>query len=183
MLANEKEIIHRAQRGDRDALATLYREHYSAIFNYFFYRLGDQTTAEDLTAEVFVRMVDKIDGYRYRGKPILAWLYTIARNLLINYRQRAENAPKLPLEERLVASDGNPVQAAERRLTVDCLQLALNYLTDVQRQVIIGKFIEGRSTAEVAKILNKTEGAIKSLQHRALGALRRAMEKENCYEP
>ncbi|HFD40054.1 MAG TPA: sigma-70 family RNA polymerase sigma factor, partial [Anaerolineae bacterium] len=94
MLANEKQIIQRAQTGDRAALATIYREHYTAIFNYLFYRLGDQATAEDLTAEVFVRMVDKIESYRYRGKPILAWLYTIARNLLINHQQRADNAPR-----------------------------------------------------------------------------------------
>ncbi len=183
MLANEKQLIQRAQTGDRAALATIYREHYTAIFNYLFYRLGDQATAEDLTAEVFVRMVDKIESYRYRGKPILAWLYTIARNLLINHQQRADNAPRLPLQERWVAGTGDPVAAAERRLTVDCLRRAMDYLTDIQKQVIIGKFIEGRPTAEVAKILNKTEGAIKSLQHRALGALRRAMEKENCYEP
>jgi RNA polymerase sigma-70 factor (ECF subfamily) len=150
---------------------------------YVYYRVSDQATAEDLTAEVFVRMVAKIRHYRHRGKPILAWLYTIARNLTTDYYRRNGRNPRMPLDERLVAGSGNPVTAVEGRLAADCLRRALCHLTEAQKLVIVAKFVEDRSNREVARLLGKTEGAVKSLQHRALASLRRAIEKEGCYEP
>jgi RNA polymerase sigma-70 factor (ECF subfamily) len=178
----ESHLIRQAQAGDRSAFAALYDRHQPDVYSYLYYRVSDQSIAEELTAEVFCRMVEKIEHFQHRGKPILAWLYTIARNLLADHYRQARRA-NLPLTERLAAREGNPAQAAEKQLTADCLRLALHRLTQEQREVIIGKFVQGRSNAEVGAILGKSEGAIKSLQHRALAALRRAIDKEGCYEP
>jgi len=183
MIDDEAELIRRAQTGDREAFAAIYDRHRQAILTYTYFRVSDQAAAEDLAAEVFVRMVAGIRRYRHRGKPILAWLYTIARHLLADYYRRNRRGARLPLDERLVAGSGNPVAAVEGQLAADCLQRALRRLSEAQRQVIVAKFVEDRSNREVADLLDKTEGAVKSLQHRALAALRRAIEKEGCYEP
>jgi RNA polymerase sigma-70 factor (ECF subfamily) len=135
-----------------------------------------------MASQVFVRMVEKLDSFRPRGRPLLAWLYTVARNLITDHYRRQERATQLPLDESLVAVDDDPVRDAEQRLLADCLAKVLDLLTEEQRQVILTKFIEGYANVEVARMLGKTEGAIKSLQHRALAALRRGLERERCYE-
>jgi len=182
MSDDERRLIERARVGERSALGALYRQHQPAIFTYLYYRLGDQAAAEDLAAEVFVRMVEQIDRYRDQGRPILAWLYTIARNLLTDHYRRNGRTQVMPLDEQLVAGLGNPVAAIDRRLDEAMLLRALRRLTETQKQVIVGRFVEERPNAEMATILGKTEGAIKSLQHRALAALRRAIEEENSDE-
>ncbi len=183
-LSDETALIRRAQQGDRAALATLHDQYYRAIYTYFATRLEAPQVAEDLTSEVFVRMVQKIPQFRHTGRPLLAWLYTIARNLLTDYHreQQQRNAP-LSLEEHLVAGGDNPAHAVESSMAVDCLRKALKHITEEQRMVVVGKFLEGRRARDVARLLGKTEGAVKALQHRALAALRRAIEQEGCYEP
>lgn len=185
MSEDEIGLIQRAQRGDADACAALYSRHHDAVYRYCYYRLGDAEMAQDLTAEVFVRMVEKLDSFRLRGRPLLAWLYTIARNLVTDAYRQNGRATHLPLE---AAPDLNSddkaalMQRVERRLEADCLAAAMRHLTEDQRQVILLKFMENLSNEAVARMLDKTEGAVKSLQHRALNALRRALEKERCYE-
>jgi RNA polymerase sigma-70 factor (ECF subfamily) len=146
--------------------------------------VNDQPCAEDLTAEVFVRMLTKLKTYIDGDRPILAWLYTIAHNLVIDHYRGARGTPQLSLEEDLVAGDlGHPVKATEARLAQECLAKALRALTEEQRQLILLKFVDERDIREVAALLGKNERAIRSLQHRALSALHRAMTQERCYEP
>jgi RNA polymerase sigma-70 factor (ECF subfamily) len=182
MSNDEFGLIQRAQRGDAAACAALYDRHYEAVYRYCYYRLGDVTLAQDLAGEVFVRMVEKLDSFKPRGRPLLTWLYTIARNLIIDTHRREGRATHLPLDDALTVGEENPSQDVERRLLADCLELALRHLTEDQSRVILLKFLEDYSNAQVARALDKTEGIIKSLQHRALAALRRALEKERCYE-
>ena len=177
----EVELIRQAQTGSKAAFAALYDRHHTTIFTYIYYRVPDQATAEELTAHVFVRMVEKIDGYCYKNKPLLAWLYTIARHTLTDYYRREKKVIWMPLDDDLQA-DSDPMQIVSHNLAVDCLKRALRHLTEDQKQVIIGKFIENHSNQMVGQLLGKSEGAIKSLQHRALAALRRAIDKEGCYE-
>jgi RNA polymerase sigma-70 factor (ECF subfamily) len=125
---------------------------------------------------VFVRVVEKIHGFVYRDRPLLTWLYTIARNLVIDYRRRASRVALLPLDERLVAAKGDPEQAAERALTRQRLAAALEQLTEDQRRVILLRFVEGMDNRETARILGKSVGAVKALQHRALAALQRVLK-------
>lgn len=181
MPENEVELIKQAQAGSKAAFAALYDCHQSAVFTYLYYRAPDQATAEELTAQVFVRMVEKINQYCPQDKPILAWLYTIARHILADYYRQEKHAILLPLDDTLT-SDLNPAHIVDRGLATDCLQQAMQHLTEEQKLVLIGKFVEERSNQGVADLLDKSEGAVKSLQHRALAALRRAIEREGCYE-
>lgn len=183
MPRDDPSLIKRAQRGDQAAFEEIYAQCHSFIYTYIFYRVGDALLAEDLTAEVFVRLVGKVDTFTEQGRPILAWLYTIARNLVADHYRQAGRVNWLPLEEELVSAEGvNPAHVAERRLMHAHLVAALDHLTEAQRQVILLKFVEGLSNKTVGAILDKSEGAIKSLQHRALGALRRVLEQEQGYE-
>lgn len=182
MPSDEARLIQAAKRGERAAFAEIYQRHYDAVYTYLFYRCGDPPLAEDLAGEVFLRLVERISSYTYRGQPILAWLYTVARNLLADwYRQAGRNDP-LPLEERMVAGGSSPSETAERRLEQACLVRAMQHLNESHRQVILLRFVEGLSHAETAQILGRTENATKVLQHRALKALRRALETEGCYD-
>jgi RNA polymerase sigma-70 factor (ECF subfamily) len=185
MTEDETRLIELAQRGDEQACAELYDRHYDAVYRYCYYRVSDVDQAQDLASEVFVRMVEKMDTFRVRGRPLLAWLYTIARNLAIDLHRQNARAKHLPLEHAAeLGSDGrrDPARRVDLRLSAECLAAALKHLTEKQRQVILLKFMEGMHNAQVAKLLGTSEGAVKSLQHRALGALRRALERERCYE-
>jgi RNA polymerase sigma-70 factor (ECF subfamily) len=185
MSEDESRLIQLAQRGDANACAALYGRHYDAIYRYCYYRVEDSELAQDLTSEVFVRMVEKLDTFRSRGQPLVAWLYTIARNLVIDVHRQRGKVVHLSLDEALhLDRDGQPdlVSRVDRRLAADCLAAALKHLTEEQRHVILLRFIEGLNSGQVARILSKSEGAVKALQHRALKALRRALEKERCYE-
>ena len=185
VIEDESRLIQLAKQGDADAFGVLYDRHYDAVYRYCYYRVSDVTLAQDLTSEVFVRMVDKLDTYRVRGRPLLAWLYTIARNLVTDLHRKTEQAMQVPLEEATtIGQDGRRelARGVDRRLQADCLAAALVHLTENQRQVILLRFMEDYRNGQVARILDKSEGAIKALQHRALKSLRRALEKENCHE-
>lgn len=178
----EQRLIQRAQTGDRQAFADLYERYQPAIYNYMYYRIDDPDCAEELTCEVFVRMVQNIQRYQNQGQPCLAWLYTIARNLRIDYYRQNGKAQMVDLEDRLPDQEKSLTETVEIHLKAECLKKVLPYLTEDQQFVVLAKFIEGRNNAEIALLMGKPESAIKSLQHRALATLRRAIEKVGCYE-
>jgi len=175
--ANDHDLARRAQRGDRAAFAEIYDRHYQAIYTYVFYRVSDALLAEDLAADVFVRLVEKIHTFT-PNKPILAWLYTIARNLVIDHHRRHGRTTLVSLDDDLDAADDDPAAAAAAHLQQAALTAALSHLTEDQRLVILLKFVEDCSNACAAAILGKTEGAVKSLQRRALAALGRILQPE-----
>jgi RNA polymerase sigma-70 factor (ECF subfamily) len=180
---DETHLVRLAQQGNQNALVEIYDLFYQSVFTYIFHRVSDQEIAEDLTSEVFVRMVDKIKNFNPQGRPILAWLYTIARNLTIDFYRSHRDAESLSSNEDLIAEDRSPYQVVEERLAQEALGRALGCLTEDQRWVVILKFIEGRDIAEVATILGKNERAVRSLQHRALAALSQTMARERYDEP
>jgi RNA polymerase sigma-70 factor (ECF subfamily) len=182
-MVDEKRLVKQAQQSDRSAVAALYAEYQASVYRYIAYRVGNPAVAEDLTADVFVLMVSNIGKYEYRGRPFLAWLYTIAGNVCKMYYRRQNRTEFEPLPEEMIDHETDPEDIAHNRLTHDRLLAAMPHLTDGQRQVILLKFIEGFDNAEVAAILDKTEGAIRVLQHRALTALRRALIEEVRHEP
>ncbi|MFQ6058725.1 MAG: sigma-70 family RNA polymerase sigma factor [Anaerolineae bacterium] len=174
-MQDDRELIGRAKEYDPAAFAQIYERYYQGIYNYVYYRVGDPSLAEDLVADVFLKVMEGIESFTFRGVPFSAWLYRIANNLVIDYFRRQPRQPELALEEGQLAVEGGPVEALERSLTQEELARALRGLTEDQRQVIILKFVDGLSNTEVAQILGKTEGAIKSLQHRALASLSRIL--------
>jgi RNA polymerase sigma-70 factor (ECF subfamily) len=178
MSEEELRLIKRAKRGDPAAFAKIYDQHQSAIYRYIYYQVGDASTAEDLTSDVFVRLVERIDRFTYRGRPLLAWLYTIARNLVTDHHRRAGRSLPLYPDEQLTATTIDPEKSIEHTLTQEKLAAAIACLTEDQQQVIILKFIEGLDNETTAQTLKKSVGSVKSLQHRALAALQRILEKD-----
>ena len=134
--------------------------------------------ADDLAAEVFVRLVDKIDSFVYQDRPLLAWLYTIAGNLVKDHYKRHSQHTAVPLFEEEIDDSLNLAHLTDLLLAKELLADAMSVLNETQYQVIIYKFVENRTNPEVAQLLNKTEGAVKSIQHRALDSMRRYLERK-----
>jgi RNA polymerase sigma-70 factor, ECF subfamily len=127
-------------------------------------------------------MVEKIESYEPCGHPFLAWLYSIARNLRVDHYRQTARLPLSPIDETYSGDQKPPLASVEQKITQECLRKALGALTEEQASVIIRKFIEDRSNEEVADLLQKPIGAVKSLQHRALASLRKIMEQLGCDE-
>jgi RNA polymerase sigma-70 factor (ECF subfamily) len=166
------DLINRAQQGDVAVITALYDAYHVGVYRYLYYRVESREAAEDLTSEVFLRMLRFISGFQPPGSSFQAWLFQIARNLAIDHHRKMRVRDHLPLEEDLVAGSDRPEAAAERSLTNDTLRAALAKLSDEQRDVILMRFIAEMPIAEVAKSLHKSENSIKGLQRRALTALR-----------
>lgn len=178
---DEVNIIKQAQSGDSEAFEQLYDLYQQPVFSYIFYRVGDQQLAEDLTGDVFVKMVTKIQTFQPGGRPFLAWLYTVAGNQVRDHVRREKRLTWLPLNETDSDGEDGLMTKIGRRLKQEQLIAALDELTDEQRQVIVLRFIEGEPSAAVAKKLGKSLTGVKALQRRAIGALRRLLEQEGAY--
>ncbi len=169
------DVIDRARNGDRAAFAELYDTHVDSVYRYLLYRVREPSDAEDLASEVFTRAFANIHRYRWQGKSFLAWLYTIARNAVTDRRRR--DRPTVDLDDAYGLAEDGPT-AHERAVhgeEVDALRGAVKHLTTEQQEVLVLRFVENLSSRQVAKILGKNEGAIRALQFRALGRLRKIL--------
>lgn len=170
------ELVAAAKRHDERAWAEIYGRHVEQIYAYIYFRIGDRPAAEDLAADVFVRAIQGIQKYEYRGTPLLAWLYRIAHNLTADYRKtaarRASRETSEPPEETEHGIDA--IGLLNER--TDMMQ-AIRALTDDQQQVLILRFYSGMSSAQVAQVMNKPETAVKALQARGLRALKRLLSE------
>jgi RNA polymerase sigma-70 factor, ECF subfamily len=174
----EWDIVRRAQEYDEPAVAALYEKYYPKIYNYAFMQMGDAQASEDLASDVMLKMIESIQKYTFRGLPFGAWVFRIARNRLIDLHRRRRRRGEVDLSGSLSSALASPQALAERALERGQIQVALKHLTDEQRQVIVLKFIQGFDNRSIGQIMGRSEGAIKSLQHRALGALRRLLYQE-----
>jgi len=174
----ERELIRRAKGYDSSAFAEIYERHYQGIYNYLYYRVSDARVAEDLASEVFLKALESIRSFSFRGIRLSSWLYRIAKNAVTDYYRLQPSQADVPLKEGLIAAEGGPGEALEEGIAQKRLRRALRGLTEEQRQVIILKFIDGLDNTEVAQAMGKSEGAIKSLQHRALAALGRILSTD-----
>ncbi len=177
MQDEELNWVKLASQGDGEAVAQLYQRYAPAIFRYVYYRLGDRETAEDMTSEVFCRALEGLPRYQQRGLPFSAWLYRIAGARVIDHYRRARRRPTTDLHPGLPARTGDPVVTAELQLTDEELRWAVTQLTAAQQQVVVLRFVEGLSHEEVARIIGRSEGAVRVLQYRALETLRRILQE------
>jgi RNA polymerase sigma-70 factor (ECF subfamily) len=161
-------------RNDSDAFGELYERYVKKIYSYIYYRTGNQHDAEDLTARVFHRALVHIETYVERGIPFSAWLYRIAHNLVANWHRDRTRRKVIPLDEFVAAGlrSEAPESMAESREEKERLLEAIRRLPEERQQLLILKFVDKLSNAEVGAIMDRSEGAIKSLYHRTLLALR-----------
>ena len=171
---DEKEILKRASQGDEEAFGLLYENYVDRIFNYIYYRTGNVHDAEDLTARVFQRAMKHIPNYQDRGVPFSAWLYRIAHNLVANWHRDRSRKKEIAITEMmsLPARNEHPETTLLRTEKQDALLRLIRTLPSDRQQLLILKFVEGYSNVEIGKIMNRSEGAVKSLYHRTLLALR-----------
>ena len=169
------EVVRLAREGDSAAMTELYEHYRSRIYGYLFYRVGDTHQAEDLTAEVFLRVVEKLPGYRFQAIPFQAWLFQIARNLAIDHYRKTNAHPMVELDANLITNHESPEQATERSVIARQLKQALDRLTTERCDVIVLRFLVGMPVQQVAEALNKSEGSVKALQARGLEALHRML--------
>jgi len=172
---DEESLIRRAQQQDQEAFAQLYEEHFNKIYRYVALRIGDKVEAEDVTQQVFINALRSISSFKWKGIPFAAWLFRIAHNQVVDYLRKKTKQATVPLDESLASSDSNPQLMAEHRLDIEQLLLATKRLTRAQREVIALRFAGELSTAQVAKVMGKSQGAVKALQHSAIVALRKAL--------
>jgi RNA polymerase sigma-70 factor (ECF subfamily) len=171
-------LVERARKLDDGAWQIIFNRHYPRIYSYLYYRVGDPDVAEDLCGEVFERAVKNIHRFKPRGGGLAGWLTRIAQNLAHDYYRRRNARPPDPLElnEAWMSTGDDPARSVLASEDAFYLYKALQSLTPDQRDVILLRFIAQMRTPEVAKTMNKTVGAVKALQHRALASLRRELE-------
>jgi RNA polymerase sigma-70 factor (ECF subfamily) len=176
-IEEEARLVERAQDGDRQAVAELYHRHVDVIFEYTYARVQDAAVAEDLTAQVFLRAIEGLPDYRYKGKPFVSWLYSIARARTADHWRKQHRRDTVPLTDSIPADSPQPEEIAEVESEWVAAIGLLAHLTDDQQDVLILRFIGEMSLSQVAEILGKTVGAVKSIQHRALAALARLRQR------
>ena len=171
---NEADVLERASQGDHGAFGELYTRYIGRIFNYVYYRTGNTHDAEDLTARVFQRAMNHIHNYTDRGVPFSAWLYRIAHNLVANWHRDRSRKQEIPINDLpvLPAKGDQPETLLVRTEEQGALLRHIRKLPPERQQLLILKFVENLSNAEIGQVMGRSEGAIKSLYHRTLLALR-----------
>ncbi len=177
-MQDEESLVHWAKQGDQKAFTQLYEEHFDRIYRYVALRIGDRIEAEDMTQQVFLKALQSISSFKWKGTPFAAWLFRIAHNQVVDYLRKKQKQP-VALDESLVSSDSNPQLMVEHSLDIKQLLSATRQLTEAQREVISLRFTSELSIAQVAKIMSKSQGAVKALQHSAIVALRKALLVSN----
>lgn len=177
-LPDERQLVKLAKSGDPDAFAALYDGYLERIYRYVYFRVADEQTAEDLTSQVFTKAWENLGRYKPTGAPFIAWLYTIARNAVIDHYRTQKEVVALDEVASLSTDGPAPAEVVELQFETESLRVALGRLTEEQQQVLVLKFIAGMSTDEIAGQLGKRAGAVRALQMRALQALARIMEDE-----
>lgn len=176
---DEAQLLEQAYQLDGRALGHIHDRFYPALYHFALYRIGDPTVAEDIAGEVFMRFLNALHTQKSAITSLRSWLFGVAAHLVADhFRNAKRRPPPVPLLENVPASDDAPAVAAERRMRRQAVQTALRDLTEEQQTVLALRFGDGYSLDETADALGKTTHAIKSLQARALGALRRVLVGE-----
>ncbi|UCD98069.1 MAG: sigma-70 family RNA polymerase sigma factor [Chloroflexota bacterium] len=171
---SDEQALKLASKGDQDAFGILYERYVNRIYSYIYYRTGNQHDAEDLTARVFFRALRHVENYKDRGLPLSAWLYRIAHNLVANWHRDNSRRKEVPLDEIILVKQGGelPEIVLIENEEKENLLMVMRRLPADRQQLILLKFVEHLSNAEIGQIMGRSEGAVKSLYHRTLLSLR-----------
>jgi RNA polymerase sigma-70 factor, ECF subfamily len=188
---DDQTLAHQA-RENRDAFGTLYRRHVQSIYRYVYYRVGNHDDTEDLTAKVFIRALKHVHNYNDRGIPFTAWLYRIAHNVVANHHRDNSRHPSVPFEDAEILNGlraGDDIHQVDTDHKIDAdrdrdrLLRAIRKLPEERQSLIVLKFVEQKQNVEIGQIMNRSEGAIKSLYHRTLLQLREILDQDEQAHP
>lgn len=175
VVQDELALLARARTLDADALAEVHDRYYAPIFRYIAFRVSDRDVAEDLTSEVFTRLLSALRDKHAPQNTLRGWLYGVAARVVSDHHRRHYRAPEVELDESLISRDAGPADIVEKLMTHADLKQAMRELTEDQQQVLALRFGYDMPIQEVARTLGKTEGAIKQLQARAIATLSRKL--------
>jgi RNA polymerase sigma-70 factor (ECF subfamily) len=175
---NEEDLVQHAIEGDQAAFTLLYDEYFNKVYRYVLTQVKNQSEAEDLTQEVFIKALHAIGSYKQKGAPFASWLFRIARNNIIDFWRKQKGKKTTNIDEAAsLASEDDPVDITERRTEAELLADALKLLPQAQKEVVSLRFVSGLSIAEVAKVLGKKEGTIKALQFNGMISMRKILSE------
>ncbi len=174
----DAELVEQVQAGQPTAMSELYQRHRTAVFRYALSKVYDPNWAQDITGEIFLRMVTHLPQYKITDVPFTVWLFRIARNYTITHLQKENRHQFVPLPEtnELSRAEDNPARIVETQLELEWIWRGLQQLDEHQREVVVLRFLIGLPLQEVADTLDRTVGAVKTLQHRGITALRVALQ-------
>jgi RNA polymerase sigma-70 factor, ECF subfamily len=173
---DEVNLVRRAQQKDSEAFAQLYEAYFDKIYRYIVMRVRNEMEAEDMTQQVFMKMLQSISSYTARGLPFSAWIYRIAHNLVVDHLRQQNKKATVDIEGIPLPDMGeDPQHLIEQHIDIEDLKKAMQKLTQFQQEVLSLRFTGELSIAECAAVMGKNEGAIKALQHSAVLALRKAL--------
>jgi RNA polymerase sigma-70 factor (ECF subfamily) len=175
---DELALLARARSLDPEALAQIHETYFTPIFRYVAFRVNDRAAAEDLTSEVFTRLLSALRDKNAPQNTLRGWLYGVASRVVSDYHRQQYRAPEVELDEALASRELDPAEAVEKMMTQENLKRVMQELTEEQQNVISLRFGYDMPIQEVARTLGKTEGAIKQLQARAIAALARKLSPE-----
>ncbi|MFJ6571676.1 ECF subfamily RNA polymerase sigma factor, BldN family [Streptomyces sp. NPDC091292] len=175
--ARMMELVERAQSGEAEAFGRLYDQYSDTVYRYIYYRVGGKATAEDLTSETFLRALRRIGTFTWQGRDFGAWLVTIARNLVADHFKSSRFRLEVTTGEMLDANEveRSPEDSVLESLSNAALLDAVRRLNPQQQECVTLRFLQGLSVAETARVMGKNEGAIKTLQYRAVRTLARLL--------
>jgi RNA polymerase sigma-70 factor (ECF subfamily) len=176
---NVRQLVERAQQGEREALEELYLIHFDRIYGYLHVSVGNKHDAEDLTTQTFLKMIESLGTVRWQSAPFSAWLFRIAHNLAMDhFRARRRWQPEEDVPEPHGSEEPSAEFEAMQSIGRQSMMELIESLSPEQQQVLTLKFVFNFANADVATILGKTDGAIKSLQHRALASLQKQIAQD-----
>lgn len=180
-MTEDEEILVKKAKEDPAAFGILYEKYVKQVYNYIYYRTSNRQDAEDLTAKTFYRALSNLDGFKWRDVPFSAWLYRIAHNLVANWYRYRSRHKMIPLDKLSIQAEKamDPVRLAEANEEKQTLLATIRRLNPDRQQLLILKFVEGMTNAEIGQVMGRSEGAIKSLYHRTLVALRKDLKKRS----
>ncbi len=176
-MQDEQCLVQKAQQKDKEAFAELYEAYFDKIYRYIMLKTGNQADAEDMTQQVFLKALKSLPSYKYQEVPFSAWLYRIAHNQMVDHFRKSSKHQDCELAEEITPDnpDDNPQRQVELKTDIESLIKATRQLTKSQQEVIALRFSSDLPVAEVARLMGKSEGAVKALQHSAVVALRKIM--------
>jgi len=174
-------LVKRAVRGDAEAFGAIFDIYADRVYGYIRVRVGTEHDAEDIAGTVFLKAFEAMAGYRQTGAPFSAWLFRIAHNAIVDHHRRNAKVPE-PVEDIESYTEQDPVVVDEvvlAKVDAEMMKASISKLTSEQAAVVVARFIWDMDVRSTAKVLDRTENAVKALQHRAMKRLARIVEEHN----